>query len=106
MLFISHSSRDLQVVEALVDLFRAALPLAPENIRFSSPDGFRLPGGADTDTHLRREVPAATAFVGVISYHSLRSEYVSFEFGARWGPDKTIIPLLAPGVESTILKRP
>ena len=73
MLFISHSSKDVQVVEALVDLFRAALPLAPEKIRCSSLDGYRLPGGADIDTHLRREVPAATAFVGVISHNSLRS---------------------------------
>jgi hypothetical protein len=106
MLFISHSSKDVQVVEALVDLFRAALPLAPENIRCSSLDGYRLPGGADIDIHLRREVPAAAAFVGVISHDSLRSTYVSLEFGARWGAGKRIIPLLAPGVRSTILQWP
>jgi hypothetical protein len=106
MLFISHSSKDVRVVEALVDLFRAALPLTPENIRCSSLDGYRLPGGADIDTHLRQEVPAAQAFVGVISHNSLRSTYVSFEFGARWGAGKALIPLLAPGVHSAVLHGP
>jgi hypothetical protein len=106
MLFISHSSKDVQLVEALVDLFRAALPLTPEDVRCSSLDGYRLPGGADIDTHLRREVPAAQAFVGVISHDSLRSTYVSFEFGARWGAGKTLVPLLAPGMQSAVLQGP
>jgi TIR domain len=106
MLFISHSSKDEPVVRALVDLFRAALPLAPDKIRCSTLEGYRLPGGADIDTHLKHEVPSATVFVGLISPHSLRSEYVSFEFGARWGAGKTIIPLLAPGVAPTFLEGP
>jgi hypothetical protein len=33
MRFINHSSTDVRVVEALVDLFRALLPLTPEDIR-------------------------------------------------------------------------
>ena len=105
-LFISHSSKDLAVVETVVDLFRAALPLAPDVIRCSSLDGYRLPGGADVDAHLKNEVPAAEAFVGIVSPNSLHSTYVSFEFGARWGAGKTLIPLLAPGVDATILQGP
>jgi hypothetical protein len=106
VLFISHSSEDVRVVEALVDLFRAALPLTPDDIRCSSLDGYRLPGGADVDTYLRQQVPAAEAFVGLISANSLRSTWVSFELGARWGAGKTLIPLLAPGVPSTVLRGP
>jgi TIR domain len=106
MLFISHSSSDVGTVQALVDLIRAALALPPRQLRCTSLDGYRLEGGADIDHKLRQEVHQAEAFVGLISHRSLRSMYVAFELGARWGAEMQLIPLLAPGVEPTILKPP
>src|SRR5215510_4038610 len=98
MLFISHSSKDLQLVRALIDLLRSALSISPEDLRCTSLDGYRLPAGVGTDDQLRLEVHDADAFIGVISYHSLQSLYVVFELGARWGARKHLVPLLAPGV--------
>jgi TIR domain len=106
VLFISHSSADLAIAEALVDLLRSALPLRPDQVRCSSLDGFRLPGGADIDDRLRREVDEAQAFIGLVSYRSLRSLYVVFELGARWGARKPLVPLLAPGVPASVLPAP
>ena len=55
-LFISHSSADVDVAAALIDLLRSALNLPATAIRCTSVDGYRLPGGADTNAQLRREV--------------------------------------------------
>jgi TIR domain len=106
MLFISHSSGDLGIIEALVGLFRSALAISPDSLRCTSLDGYRLPGGASIDEQLRREVHDAEAFVGLISHRSLQSMYVIFELGARWGAGKHLVPLLAPGVASHVLRSP
>jgi hypothetical protein len=105
-LFVSHSSRDVGIVTLLVDLLRSALKLSATEIRCTSIDGYRLPGGADTLNQLRREVHDAQAFVGVISTASIESMYVMFELGARWGAGKHLLPVLAPGTSPHILSGP
>ena len=98
MLFISHSKDDLRIVESLVDLFRSGLAITPDHLRVTTLDGYRLPGGTNVDEQLRREVHDAKVFIGLISPHSLKSMYVIFELGARWGAGRHLIPILAPGV--------
>lgn len=105
-LFICHASDDVVIVEHLLELLRGALNLSAEDIRCTSVDGYRLRGGANTDAELRREVHDCEAFVGVISEGSIHSIYVIFELGARWGSQGYLVPLLAPGVPSSILKGP
>jgi hypothetical protein len=103
--FISHSHHDGALVELLIDLLRAALNLPSQEIRATSVDGFRLPGGSNTDEQLKREVQDATVLIGVISVASLQSAYVMFELGARWGAEKPMIPLLVD-VEAEVLGGP
>lgn len=105
-LFISHSSQDHELVRLLVELLRSALPLPATQVRCTSIDGYRLPGGANTDAQLRAEVHDTDAFIGVISAQSIKSLYVVFELGARWGAGKPLIPLLAPGVDVNVLGGP
>jgi hypoxanthine phosphoribosyltransferase len=105
-LFISHSSRDIAVVEPLVDLLRSALNLNASEIRCTSLDGYRLPVGANTEEQLRREVHESAAFIGVISTASVDSMYVVFELGARWGAKKHLFPLLSPGTAPDVLADP
>lgn len=105
-LFICHASDDVVIVEPLIELLRGALNLSADDIRCTSVDGYRLAGGADTNRELRREVHDCEAFVGVISEASIQSIYVIFELGARWGSQGYLLPLLAPGVPSSILKGP
>ena len=104
--FISHSSKDQKVVEKLIELVKNALPLSSNEIRCTSIDGHRLPGGADTNEQLKSEVRGTKVFIGVISYAAIDSMYVLFELGARWGANKHLLPLLAPGVSSDILESP
>jgi hypothetical protein len=105
-LFISHSSADVELAARLVDMLRAALNLPSATIRCTSVDGYRLPGGADTNEQLRREVHDADAFVGIVSAGSLRSPYVLFELGARWGASKHLMPVLSSGTDPSILGSP
>jgi hypothetical protein len=105
-LFISHSSKDSEFTQLLIELLLAALHLSTSNIRCTSIDGYRLPGGAHTDIQLRQEVHEADAFIGVISSHSIGSLYVAFELGARWGAGRPLIPLITPGTDSKILGGP
>lgn len=105
-LFISHSADDSQLVERLVELIRAAMNLPASAIRCSSVDGYRLPGGADTDEQLRHEVHDSEAFIGIVSPASVRSMYVLFELGARWGAGKPLVPILAPGAGVSTLGGP
>ncbi len=105
-LFVSHASEDSDLAERVVDLVRSGLGLPAAAIRCTSVDGFRLPGGADTDEQLRREVHDCEAFIGIVSASGVRSAYVLFELGARWGAGKPLIPLLAPGIPASLLRGP
>jgi hypothetical protein len=105
-LFISHSSKDQELVERLIELVKNALHLSSSEIRCTTIDGYRLPGGAKTNEQLKREVRESPAFIGLISTAATDSMYVLFELGARWGSDRHLLPLLAPGVSAEILKGP
>src|SRR6476619_1149040 len=105
-IFISHSSADMEIAAALVELIRAALNVAPAKIRCSSVDGYRLPGGAQTDQLLKKELRGAKAFIGLLTKESLASTYVLFELGARWGAEVQLTPLIAGPMEKKDLKAP
>lgn len=96
-IFISHSSKDVDVAEALINLLRSSMNIPSERIRCTSVNGYRLPGGAKTDEQLRAEVVSARVFVGIITQHSLQSAFVMFELGARWGGGQFFLPLMAKG---------
>ncbi len=102
-IFVSHSSRDRVLAEALTDLLKSAL--GPVSIRCSSVDGHRLPVGVDTQSKLRAEVNEAQVVVGLVTPSSLVSSYVMFELGARWGANLFLAPLLA-GVRANELSGP
>jgi hypothetical protein len=104
--FISHSHDDEELVKLLITLLRSALNLPSHQIRATSVDGFRLPGGSNTTEQLRIEVQEAAVLIGLISKASLQSAFVIFELGARWGSGKPMIPLLAPDVEPGSLADP
>lgn len=104
--FISHSSKDEQFVSLLVELLQSALSLRPTDIRCTSLDGYRLPGGAHIENQLRAEVLDSEVLVGVVSSSSVESMYVAFELGARWGSQKHLIPLLVPEAPTHLLSGP
>jgi hypothetical protein len=105
LVLISHSSKDVDLAAALIELLRAGLGLVATQIRCSSVDGYRLPAGVDTDAQLRQEITDAGMLVGLLTPNSLTSTYVLFELGARWGIKRPMIPLLA-GVTAEDMRGP
>lgn len=106
VIFISHSARDVELAEAFVDFLRAGIGLSDREIRCTSVDGYRFPAGADTDEQLRKEVRSSNAFIGLITPASIKSAYVLFELGARWGAQLHLAPVLAKGASSSFLRGP
>jgi len=105
-IFISHSSSDKIFVEKLIELLRSSLNISTQRIRCSSVDGYRLSVGVNTDEQLRKEVDDAEILIGVITPSSMKSAYVLFELGARWGAKKKMFPVLACGADPSILGGP
>lgn len=105
-IFISHSSADSKIAEALIKLFQKALAIPSSGIRCTSVDGYRLPGGSSTTQALKREVEESVVFVGLLTNTSIQSTYVLFEMGARWGSSKKLMPILAAGATPKILRPP
>src|SRR5690242_5692592 len=104
--FLSHSSRDSELANALVDLLRSAFNLPASRIRCTSVSGYKLEVGADTNEQLRRETVESLVLVGLITEVSIDSAYVLFELGARWGARKFLAPLLGAGRGPEILAGP
>ena len=104
--FISHSSTDAKLAEALINLLRSALNLSARRIRCTSVDGYRLPVGTPADKQLRIEVFEARALIGLLTPASTNSTYVMFELGARWGAERYIAPIFAGGKPRDLLEAP
>ncbi|MEZ5942452.1 MAG: toll/interleukin-1 receptor domain-containing protein [Planctomycetaceae bacterium] len=105
-IFISHSEKDADIARMLITLLKSSLRLQAARIRCTSVDGYRLPGGSNSEEQLRAEIVNSRVLIGLVSPNSLRSLYVSFELGARWGLGRFLIPVLAPSVEPSVLKAP
>lgn len=105
-IFISHSSKDAKIAEALITLLRGALNIPARRIRCTSVEGYRLPVGVSTDDQLRLELRESKLFIALLTPTSLRSQYVLFELGARWGASLPMVPLLAAGAKPDILPDP
>lgn len=104
--FISHSSKDKVLAEAMADLLRFGIGLTEQEIRCTSVDGYRFKVGTETDAQLKKEVKSSKAFIGLITPCSIESAYVLFELGARWGAGLHLSPVLARGADSSFLRGP
>lgn len=105
-IFVSHSSADRDLAEALVDLIGEALSIPRSEILCTSVDGAKLRGGDNANDVLRAEINQVPAFISILTRKAVSSTYVLFELGARWGCNKHHIPLLAKSAGTEVLKAP
>jgi len=104
--FVSHSSADKKIAQAFIEFLRAALPLTAKDIRCTSVDGYKLAAGTNSDEQLKQEVFDAQAFLALLSPKSMKSVYVLFELGARWGANRFLAPVMVSGLPPSALKAP
>lgn len=104
--FVSHSSHDVELVEAFLELLLAAVPIRKPAIRCTSVMGCRLPGGADPSDTLVNDIRHSTVFIALITGNSAAAPYVLFELGARWGNRGRIFPVLGTGADYDLLPGP
>lgn len=105
-IFVSHSNADQGIAEAFVNLIKSSLRIQAKDIRCTSVDGYRLPAGVDAAAQLRQEVFASDIFVALLSPTSITSIFVMFELGARWGAEKTLMPVLVRSISPRDLRPP
>jgi len=111
-IFISHSSADKALADALVALLRLSMLLRPEQIRCTSVEGTGLGGGVRFEERLREEIAASRVFIALITPALLRSHFSLFELGARWGLDVfgaiggVWMPVVARGIDRGRLPAP
>lgn len=79
LIFVSHSSADKDLADAVVDMLCAALHLRRANFLCTSVEGSKLQGGDDTDEVLRREIRSVPAFLSLLTLKAVSSTYVLFE---------------------------
>lgn len=102
-LFISHSERDEALVRPLYIWLQSGLGLEDREIRCTSIDNISA-GDAAVDK-LRDDMEAADAVVGLLTFYSLRSHWVSMEMGASW-LKKRLFPVRGPGMRPKDLPSP
>jgi hypothetical protein len=83
--FISHSSKDRLLADAIADLLQIALQLGDDQVRCTSTPGLGLDIGADVVRTLQQDINAARVVVGLVTPNSTASAFVMFELGAAWG---------------------
>jgi hypothetical protein len=105
-IFISHSSKDVEVAKALIHLLMFALKIPSKRIRCTSVPGFMFDSGTPIDEQIRLEVHESTVLIGLITPVSTESTYVLFELGARWGAGLPLALLLSSGADASTLPKP
>ncbi|MGH9277973.1 MAG: toll/interleukin-1 receptor domain-containing protein, partial [Acidimicrobiales bacterium] len=96
LIFVSHSTRDAPVGEALVELLRAGANVPQERIVFTSAPGTDIPAGQEFTRYLRDRLQGTALFIQLISAHYLQSPFCMCELGAQWALETDSFPLLVP----------
>ncbi len=106
-IFVSHSSADKALAAAFVELLRLAISgLRSGDIRCTSLDGYGFPPGIKFEDQIRAEVFEAELLVALLTPVSMRSTYVLFELGARWGASKPLFVACFGGLRKDFVEGP
>ena len=89
-IFISHSSKDKEIVDSFVTLLTRGGGIAQDDIFCSSIDGMKITNGDDIRKHIQENVNYADFAILLVSKNYKESEICLNEMGAVWAIDKRV----------------
>ncbi len=105
-IFVSHSKSDQRLATAVTELLTQGLPLAQDNVRCTSAEGYGINIGDYIADEVRREILKCEVLIGLVSRSSQKSAWVLMELGARWGTEQSIYPLVVSDTSSDKMEGP
>jgi len=103
-IFLNHSSKDKELVDALVQLIEGGIGIRSNQIFCTSLEDQGIPPGVDFKTHIQNQIGNAQTVVAVVSSQYYASAFCMCELGATWALVKEFIPLLVPPVDYSDLR--
>ncbi len=96
--FITHSSLDQPLAEALVEALRLGANVPEDRIFCSSVEGPGIPTGAEFLDYIREQLQNTDLVVPLITSAYLDSTFCAYELGAAWVLEVAMFPLAVPPV--------
>jgi hypothetical protein len=103
-IFVSHSSHDVALVDALIQLIEGGIGIRSGQIFCSSLEDQSIPPGLDFKSFVKEKLGEANVVIAAISPQYYNSSFCMCELGATWALTKSFIPLLVPPVNYADLR--
>lgn len=98
-IFISHSSKDIMIVDAFVTLLTRGAGLSQKDIFCSSIDGMKIKNGEDMRKRIQENVNGADFAILMVSKNYKASEVCLNEMGAVWAIGKKVKAYVFPDLQ-------
>lgn len=102
--FISHATKDVPLVQAVVDLIEDGLGVPEGEIFCSSLKGHGIPVGQNFVEYMRKEIAAPEVVVLLLTENYFNSNFCLSELGAAWVKGHKIFPIVVPPLNFTAIK--
>jgi queuine/archaeosine tRNA-ribosyltransferase len=96
MIFISHSKKDLKLVNYLVDLLDTGCDVPRKDIICTSIEDLGVPNGEDFLSYLKQKLDNTSLKILVITESYCKSDFCKYELGAAWIKKLHLFPLIVP----------
>lgn len=94
--FVSHATKDKELVAAIVDLIEDGIGVPESEIFCSSLDGYGIPTGENFINHIKSEIQEPKVVILLLTPSYFKSNFCLCEMGAAWVKTHKIFPILVP----------
>jgi hypothetical protein len=102
--FISHSSKDKEIANAIVNLLEHGIGLPEDEIFCSSVEGYGVPSGKDFLSFIKDQIEEPKIVILLLTPSYWESKFCLCEMGAAWVKSHQIFPILVPPLNNKDLQ--
>ncbi len=102
-IFLSHASKDVNLVECLVDFFELGMKIERDEIYCTSLRG-TIPTGYAFVNHMKENIQNIEAVIFLITPNYLESKFCLAEMGAAWVLNQKIYPIIVKPLGYDVLE--